>query len=74
MTPGQIVETVIGCAAFLSLVAALIAREAVKRGWVRFSLSFAVIPLDKRVEAPPGSVAAPKVIPGTVVHETGRAA
>lgn len=47
-----IAETVIGCVTGLSLVAALCAREAVRRGWVRFSVSAAVIPLDKRTEKP----------------------
>lgn len=52
MTPGQIVETVIGCATLLSLVAALIAREAIKHDRVRFSFSIRVIPLEKRGQAP----------------------
>ena len=72
MSPGEIAETVVGCVTGLSLVGALIAREAVKHDWVRFSFSIRVIPLEKRGEAP--QAAAPKVIPGTVVRETGRAA
>ena len=52
MSTGEIVETAIGCATGLTLVSALCAREAVKRGWVRFSLSFAVIPLERRGQAP----------------------
>ena len=72
MSPGEIAETVVGCVTGLSVLGCLIGREAVKRGYVRFSLSFAVVPPEKRGQAP--QAAAPKVIPGTVVHETGRAA
>ena len=39
-----------GTAAIVALVGALVAREAVKRGWVRFSVSVGVIPLDKRTD------------------------
>lgn len=60
MSPGAIVETVVGCIALLGLVYALIVREAVKRGWVRFSVSLGVIPLDKRTEA---AEAAPQTVP-----------
>ena len=52
MTPDGIAETVVGCVAGLALIGALIAREFVKRGWVRFSLSVAVVPLEKRGQAP----------------------
>ena len=51
MNTAEITETVIGCVTGLSLIGALIAREAVKRGWVRFSVSLGVVPLDKRGEA-----------------------
>jgi hypothetical protein len=68
----RLAETILGCVTGLSLVVALIAREAIKQGWVRLTISFGVIPLEKRGQAP--QAAAPKVIPGTVVHETGRAA
>ena len=52
MSPGEITETVVGCATGLSLVGALIAREALKHDWVRFSFSIRVIPLEKRGQAP----------------------
>ena len=74
MSGGEIAETVVGCVTGLTLLLVLVGREFVKRGWVRFSLSFAVIPLEKRGRAPAAATAAPKVIPGTVVHETGQAA
>ena len=45
-----IAETIVGCVTGLSLVAALCAREAIRRGWVRFSVSAGVIPLDKRTD------------------------
>lgn len=60
MSPDAIAETIVTAGAFLLLVAALIAREAVKRGWVRFSVSLGVIPLDKRTEA---AEAAPQTVP-----------
>lgn len=70
MSPGEIAETVVGCVTGLSVLGGLIGREAVKRGYVRFSLSFAVVPLEKRGQAPVGATAAD----GTVLIEKGRAA
>lgn len=50
MNGPEIAETIVGCVTGLALVAALCAREAVRRGWVRFSVSAGVIPLDKRTD------------------------
>ena len=46
----RLAENVLGCVTGLILVGALIAREAVRRGWVRFSVSAGVIPLEKRTD------------------------
>jgi hypothetical protein len=73
VTGPEITETVVGAVTFLTLTSILCAREAIKRGWVKFSLSMSVVPLDKRVTAPVEIVVPPMVIPGTVV-EQGRAA
>lgn len=52
-------ETVTACTEGALLIGALIAvtREAVKRPWVRFSVSwsFAILPADKRDPAPRGA-------------------
>ena len=46
----RLAENILGCVTGLTVLGALCAREAVKRGWVRFSVSAAVIPLDKRTD------------------------
>ena len=48
----EITETALGAVTFLSLTSILCAREAIKRGWVRFSLSLAVVALEKRGTVP----------------------
>ena len=55
MSTGEIVETVIGAGTGLAFTAILCGREAVKRGWVRFSLALAVVPLEKRTGPPKAS-------------------
>jgi len=70
-TVETVVTSVEATAAFGAVL--FVAREALKRPWVKFSFtaSFALLPPEKRDPAP--AVAVTKVIPGTVV-EQGRAA
>jgi hypothetical protein len=63
----RLAENALACVTGLVLVGALMVCAAVKCGWVRFSLSFAVIPLERRGQAPAAA-------DGAVPIEKGRAA